>query len=319
MKLAIVLVAVLACQKAGDEKVNDKQAAGPADPWGKTAGSADDPPSLGERAAFAKEACPAVVKPWFFEVKKDGRTQHILGTRHISVGLDKFPQIVRDDFDASTLAVFEIPPADKAKLDLPKEPLRDELGPEDWAHFEALVGKTLAKRFAAGAPAMAALSVGAMYEDVGAMLDKQLQQRAADHHIATNGLETMKFQIDLLSKWLDVRLLKTVVENTPDRAKIKKLSHDALARYCAGTEHEIDMMEGVDTDALEKHGYTQQDLEDLRRTLIDDRNADWIPKLEKLFEQDKVFIAVGAAHLMGKRGVIELLKQRGYEITRIEQ
>jgi len=317
MKLAIVLVALVACQKAGD----DKQTAGSAaDPWGKTAaGSADDPPSLGERAAYANEACPTVAKPWFFEVKKDGRTQHILGTRHIGVGLDKFPQVVREDFDASSLAVFEIPPADKLKLDLPKEPLRDELGPEDWAHFELLVGKTLAKRFVTAAPAVAALGVGSLYEDIGLMLDKQLQQRAADHHIATNGLETMKSQMDLLAKWLDLRLLKTIVENTPDREKIKKLSHDALARYCAGTEHEIDMMEGVDTDALERHGYTKADLEKLQSDLIYDRNADWIPKLEKLFEQDKVFIAVGAAHLMGKRGVIELLKQHGYEITRIEK
>ena len=316
MKLAIVLVAVFACQKAGD----DRQASGSADPWGKTAaGSADDPPSLGERTAFAKEACPVIEKAWFFEVKKDGRTQHILGTRHIGVGLDKFPQVVRDDFDASSLAVFEIPPADKAKLDLPKEPLRDELGPDDWAHFETLVGKTLAKRFTTGAPAIAALAVGSLYEDVSAMLDKQLQQRAADHHIATNGLETMKSQMDLLSKLLDLRLLKTVVENTPDRAKIKKISHDALVRYCSGIEHEIDLMEGVDPDALVKRNYTPQELADMKRELIDDRNADWIPKLEKLFEQDKVFVAVGAGHVMGKRGVIALLKQRGYEITRIEK
>lgn len=325
MKLACVLVvvAVVGCQKGEKGEKGQKGEGAPAsasDPWGKAAaGSPDDPPTLGERTAFANEACPTVAKPWFFEVKKAGRTSHILGTRHIGVGLDKFPQVVRDDFDASTLAVFEIPPADKAKLDLPKEPLRDELGPEDWTHFEALVGKTLAKRFATAAPAIAALSVGTLYEDVSVMLDKQLQQRAADHHIATNGLETMKSQIALLAKWLDLRLLKTIVENTPDRAKIKKLSHDALARYCAGTEHEVDIMEGVDTEALERHGYTKADLQELQRELLDDRNADWIPKLEKLFEQDKVFVAVGAAHLQGNHGVIELLKQRGYEIARIDK
>ena len=319
LAIAVVVLALVGCQSKGDDKATDKTGSA-ADPWAKSpAGRADDPPTFGERAKFANEACPTVVKPWFFEVKKDGRTSHILGTRHIGVGLDKFPQVVRDDFDASTLAIFEIPPADKTKLDLPKEPLRDELGTNDWEHFEALLGKTMANRFAHAAPAIAALSVGTLYEDVGVMLDKQLQQRAADHHIATNGLETMKFQIDMLAKWLDLRLLKTVVENTPDRAKIKKLSHDSLARYCAGTEHEIDFMEGIDNAALEKNGYTKQDLEQLQRTLLDDRNTDWIPKLEKLFEQDQVFVAVGAGHLMGKHGVIELLKQRGYEITRIEK
>jgi uncharacterized protein YbaP (TraB family) len=314
---ALIVVALVACQSKGD----DNQAAKPGsatDPWSKpAAGSADDPPTLAERTAFANEACPTVAKPWFFAVEKDGRTSHILGTRHIGVGLDKFPQVVRDDFDASTLAIFEIAPAEMVKVDLPKEPLRDELGPADWAHLEALVGTAMAKRLVHAAPVSAALGIGVLYEDLSVALDKQLQQRAADHHIATNGLETVKLQIDLLTKWLDVRLLKTIVETTPDRAKIKKLSHDALVRYCAGTDHQVDIMEGIDTEALARHGYTKQDLEELQHSLIDDRNADWIPKLEKLFEQDNVFVAVGAAHLQGPKGVIELLKQRGYEITRI--
>jgi hypothetical protein len=323
--IAVVLavMAAVACQSKPSEPAAGSgagSAVGSAtDPWGKSAaGRPDDPPTLGERTAFANEVCPSVKKPWFFEIKKAGRTSHILGTRHIGVGLDKFPQVVRDAFDASTLAIFEISPADKIKPDFKKEPLRDELGPADWAHFEALVGQTLAKRFVHAAPVVAAMSVGTLYEDVGVMLDKQLEQRAADHHIATNGLETSAFQLALLGKWLDLRLLKTIVEETPDRAKIKVQSTKALTRYCEGTDHVPDIMEDVDVESLERHGYTKQELDELQRTLLDDRNADWIPKLEKLFEQDKVFVAVGAAHLQGPHGVIEQLKQRGYEITRIE-
>ena len=316
MKWCLVLVLV-ACQSKGDDQPAGKAAA---DPWGQTgSANADDPPTLAERTAVANAACPSVKKPWFFSVKKDGRESHILGTRHIGVGLEKFPPVVGEVFDTSSLAVFELPPADKANPEFKKEPLRDELGPADWAHFEALVGKTVAKRFVHGSPMVAAMSVGTLYEDLGVMLDKQLEQRAADHHIATNGLETHAFQLDLLAKWLDLRLLKTIVEDTPDRAKVKKQSTKALARYCEGTEHDPDIMEDVDVASLERHGYTKQDLEEFQRTLLDDRNADWIPKLEKLFEQDKVFVAVGAAHLMGPHGVIALLKQRGYEIARIDK
>ena len=318
--IAVVLVLVVACQSKSSEPAAGSGSGSAIDPWAKTAtGSADDPPTLGERAAFANEVCPTVKKPWFFEVQKDGRTSHILGTRHIGVALAKFPQVVVDNFDAASLAIFEISPADKIKPDFKKEPLRDELGPADWAHFQALVGKTLATRFVHAAPVVAAMSVGTLYEDVGVMLDKQLEQRAADHHIATNGLETSAFQLSLLDKWLDLRLLKTIIEETPDRAKIKKQSTKALTRYCEGTDHVPDIMEDVDIESLERHGYTKQELEDLQRTLLDDRNADWIPKLEKLFEQDKVFVAVGAAHLQGPHGVIELLKQRGYQISRIEK
>ena len=323
MKLAcaLALIVVVGCQKG--DKGNDAPAAGSAsasDPWDKAAaGRSDDPPTLGERAAVANEACPAIAKPWFFEVKKAGRTSHILGTRHIGVSLAKFPQVVRDDFDASTLAIFELPPGAKSRPDFKKEPLRDELGPADWAHFEALVGKTAAKRFVRAAPVLAAMAVATMYEDASVMLDKQLEQRAADHGIATDGLETHEFQLGLLEKWLDVRLLKTIVEDTPDRARLKKQSVKYLTRYCEGTDHAPDLMEEVDVESLERHGYSKQDLEELQKSLLDDRNADWIPKLEKLFERDKVFVAVGAAHLQGPHGVIERLKQRGYEIARIEK
>jgi uncharacterized protein YbaP (TraB family) len=47
------------------------------------------------------------------------------------------------------------------------------------------------------------------------------------------------------------------------------------------------------------------------------RNASWIPKLEKMFEGGNVFVAVGADHLLGKRGVVALLEARGFKVTRV--
>lgn len=49
--------------------------------------------------------------------------------------------------------------------------------------------------------------------------------------------------------------------------------------------------------------------------LLDDRNKKWIPKLKPLLDEGKVFIAVGALHLPGKMGVLELLKAEGYEVS----
>jgi uncharacterized protein YbaP (TraB family) len=45
------------------------------------------------------------------------------------------------------------------------------------------------------------------------------------------------------------------------------------------------------------------------------RNESWIPTLERI--HGDAFIAVGAMHLVGKRSVLDLLKQKGYTITRI--
>ncbi|WP_417593132.1 TraB/GumN family protein [Owenweeksia hongkongensis] len=49
--------------------------------------------------------------------------------------------------------------------------------------------------------------------------------------------------------------------------------------------------------------------------LLDDRNKKWIPKLKPLLDEGKVFIAVGALHLPGEMGVLELLKAEGYKVS----
>ena len=49
--------------------------------------------------------------------------------------------------------------------------------------------------------------------------------------------------------------------------------------------------------------------------LVDNRNADWITKLPSLFKQSSCFVAVGAMHLGGKKGLIKLLEKAGYKLT----
>jgi len=46
--------------------------------------------------------------------------------------------------------------------------------------------------------------------------------------------------------------------------------------------------------------------------LLDDRNKKWLPKLEPLLQEGQTFIAVGALHLPGESGLIQLLRNEGY-------
>ncbi len=45
---------------------------------------------------------------------------------------------------------------------------------------------------------------------------------------------------------------------------------------------------------------------------LNNRNENWIPVIEDLIKKQPTFIAVGAAHLGGNRGVLNLLKSKGY-------
>ncbi|MBC8046180.1 MAG: TraB/GumN family protein [Fimbriimonadaceae bacterium] len=50
---------------------------------------------------------------------------------------------------------------------------------------------------------------------------------------------------------------------------------------------------------------------------INDRNKNWIPKIEAMIKDKPTFIAVGAGHLPGESGVIELLRKKGYTVKAI--
>jgi uncharacterized protein YbaP (TraB family) len=53
----------------------------------------------------------------------------------------------------------------------------------------------------------------------------------------------------------------------------------------------------------------------LRKALFDDRHAAWMPQIEALMRDggDHV-IGVGAAHLVGKGSVIDLLRAKGVRV-----
>jgi uncharacterized protein YbaP (TraB family) len=52
--------------------------------------------------------------------------------------------------------------------------------------------------------------------------------------------------------------------------------------------------------------------------LLVNRNKNWIPKVKKIMQEKSSFIAVGAAHLGGKTGVLALLKSEGYTIKPVK-
>ena len=49
--------------------------------------------------------------------------------------------------------------------------------------------------------------------------------------------------------------------------------------------------------------------------LLSNRNQNWIPVMSKMMTTGPVFFAVGAGHLAGATGVINLLKKQGYKLT----
>ena len=53
-------------------------------------------------------------------------------------------------------------------------------------------------------------------------------------------------------------------------------------------------------------------------TLVLQSNLKWAPQINKqLQDADTEFVLVGAAHIVGKNGLLDLLSQKGFEISQL--
>ena len=288
------------------------------DPWAVVP-STDDPPDLATTHAIAERACPRVTAPYLFAVERSGKVSHILGTRHLGVSLAKMPAAVRDRIRIASLAVFETPVEDDSEP-LPAvvgPPLRDQLGPALWGRYRTLVGHVAAAAAEHARPSEALVTLIALYEDRTAALDLEIEREVVAAGIPTRGLETHAFQQQLILELMDLRMLRATLAGTPDRATLEREAIDDLHDYCIGADDEP----GFDRDTraqLKAGGMSDAEIDALDDKLVFSRNRDWIPKLEQLFgAAGGVFVAVGADHLTGDRGVIALLAARGWKTARI--
>jgi uncharacterized protein YbaP (TraB family) len=54
---------------------------------------------------------------------------------------------------------------------------------------------------------------------------------------------------------------------------------------------------------------------EIHEKIIVERNRRWLPEIEKFLQHESgTLVAVGAAHLVGRNGIIEMLKTKGYSV-----
>src|SRR5262245_58181778 len=121
-------------------------------------------------------------------------------------------------------------------------------------------------------------------------------------------LYTDKFQINLLdslpAKNQDESLLQTLKELDQFESELEQL----VRAWSTGREKELDRL------LLESF----QEFPDVYAKLISERNRSWLPKIESYLRvAKKTLVVVGAAHLVGRDGVVELLRRKGYSVEQL--
>ena len=127
------------------------------------------------------------------------------------------------------------------------------------------------------------------------------------------GLETIQQQIALLFEngtlQRQANLLVASI-NQKESALNEMLHLNKLYRTGAIDEMVFHAKKSGDFSQLTEAEYTK---------IVDDRNADWLNKLPAQMQASGCFIAVGALHLGGEKGVVKLLQRAGFKVTAVSK
>ncbi|MBL8742154.1 MAG: TraB/GumN family protein [Myxococcales bacterium] len=104
--------------------------------------------------------------------------------------------------------------------------------------------------------------------------------------------------------------MKVLDDMLGDMKKTEQMTLDLADAYRKGDVEKLTALT-FDPEEMKKH----PPMFDL---LFFARNAKWAPKLGPMFDQGGVFVAVGAGHLLGDKGVPALLAKKGYSVERIK-
>lgn len=132
-------------------------------------------------------------------------------------------------------------------------------------------------------------------------------------------VESYDYQIKLLSTFSD-KLYELLLTDLLDKYDEEVQSLKDL--YDAWKKGDIERIINASNDELEiKSNYTNEEIniiKDYNKKLLDDRNINMTNKLIEYFDNNyNTFYMVGAAHLVGDKGIAKLLQEKGYTVTQM--
>lgn len=159
--------------------------------------------------------------------------------------------------------------------------------------------------------AAATLEEGSMPCDNTAMMEQVIMKEAKEYNKKIKGLETMSYQAGVL-------------DSIPYKLQAEQLV-SYIDKANKGEEDDTEMKEmfnaykNQDLKKLEEMLMaTDAGISDFTDILLYHRNQNWVAKLKSLLPEKSLLIAVGAGHLPGQKGVINLLRKEGYKVTPVE-
>lgn len=145
----------------------------------------------------------------------------------------------------------------------------------------------------------------------GEFLDKKLYHLAKKRGLKIYALENFDEQIsvfDNLTKQEQTRMLKhTLDELSQIPAQLEALKN-------AWLNSDLALLESL---SLEELAATTSSNSSFKENMLDNRNRTMLKRMQPRLKEGNAFIAVGALHLVGEAGLLQLLAQQGFNLTAV--
>lgn len=161
-------------------------------------------------------------------------------------------------------------------------------------------------------PWAVAVTLSMPLPETGQVLDRVLYEAALQANKPVHGLESIREQLDVfdtLPEADQILLLRDALENF---AELDALHAELLQAY---KRRDLGALLAIVEASLETGDRQLADA--FQRRLIGDRNRLMVERMQPFLEQGRAFVAVGALHLPGPDGLLQLLQQRGYSVRAV--
>jgi uncharacterized protein YbaP (TraB family) len=261
----------------------------------------------------AEEAPHPTRGPFLWEVEAPKGTSHLFGTIHVGVHLSELDPAVTERLAAATTVVGEVDPREAFSPEiltlamLPAETsLRSMLGAEDWKRLLVIMGSQMPEAMLDRCRPWFVISLILTKDQERTPMDLDLFSRSIEGGKELAYLEEISEQTAFLDRALGIEDLVELLED-PEEALAQVQA--SVKSYRAGDHQAF-------TQLLREERSKASNRKRFE-ILFDQRNQAWLPEIEDHIQKGGAFIAVGAGHLLTEDGLVALLRQRGYKVTRV--
>jgi uncharacterized protein YbaP (TraB family) len=159
--------------------------------------------------------------------------------------------------------------------------------------------------------AASTLQQGDMACETTAMMEQVIMEEAKKTGKSIKGLESMGYQasvLDSIPYQLQAEQLVSYIDNALKGGDDGKELTEMLNAY---KDQDLQKLE----EMLMKSDPSISNYTDV---LLYNRNHNWVNKLKELLPEKPLLIAVGAGHLPGEEGCINLLRKQGFKVTPVK-